>query len=189
MNGADLPSAPRPSPVSGAVKIRTATRGDRDGILEVVEQAFASKDRDAREELDIVLTTWRLQATVEELELVAIEDGAVVGHVMAGRGDLGGHEVVAIAPLAVTPRRQGLGIGRALMTELLGRAELAALPLVVLLGLPTYYERFGFEASGPLGISYRAVGEGNPHFQVRRFAGYDPSYRGDFTYCWEVQRT
>jgi putative acetyltransferase len=171
------------------VTIRTATPGDRDGILEVVEQAFSSKDHDAREELDIVLTTWRLQATVEELELVALEDGAVVGHVMAGRGDLGGHEVVAIAPLAVTPRRQGLGIGEALMTELLGRAELAGLPLVVLLGLPAYYERFGFEASGPLGISYRPVGDGNPHFQVRRFAGYDSSYRGDFTYCWELRPT
>ena len=169
--------------------IRTATPGDRDGILEVVEQAFSSKDHDAREELDIVLTTWRLRATVEELELVAIEDGAVVGHVMAGRGDLGGHEVVAIAPLAVTPRRQGSGIGSALMTELLGRAELAGLPLVVLLGLPAYYERFGFEASGPLGISYPPVGDGNPHFQVRRFGGYDPSYRGDFTYCWELRPT
>jgi predicted N-acetyltransferase YhbS len=187
VNETGLPSAPQPSPASAAVTIRTARPGDRDGILEVVDQAFSSKDRDASEELDIVLSTRRLQATVGELELVATEAGAVVGHVMAGRGDLGGHEVVAIAPLAVTPRRQGLGIGSALVTELLRRAEQAALPLVVLLGLPTYYERFGFEASGPLGISYRRVGDGNPHFQARRLAGYDPSYRGDFTYCWEAQ--
>jgi putative acetyltransferase len=187
MNETDAPSAPQLSPVSHAVAIRTATLGDRDGILEVVEQAFSSKDRDASAEIDIVLSTWRLQATPEGFELVAIEDGGVVGHVMAGRGDLGGQEVVAIAPLAVTPRRQGLGIGSALMTELLRRAEGAALPLVVLLGLLTYYERFGFEASGPLGISYRSVGDGNPHFQVRRFAGCDPSYRGDFTYCWEAE--
>lgn len=175
------------SGASGAVTIRTATRRDRDAVLEVVRQAFSGPDRDASEELDIVASTWRLEATPDELELVALEDGIVVGHVLAGRGDLSGREVVAIAPLAVTPLRHGMGIGSALMAEILVRAEGAKLPLVVLLGLPAFYGRFGFEASGPLGISYRPVGEHNPHFQVRRFAGYDPSYRGDFTYCWEAQ--
>jgi putative acetyltransferase len=71
------------------------------------------------------------------------------------------------------------------MTELLRRVETAGRPLVVLLGNPAYYGRFGFEPSGPLGITYRPVGEDNPAFQVRRFAGYDATYRGDFTYCWE----
>ena len=135
----------------------------------------------------IVESTWRLQAAPEGLELVASESGSVVGHVLAGYGDLGGREVVAIAPLAVRPSRQGGGVGSALMTELLARAEARGLPLVVLLGRPAFYRRFGFEPAASLGISYRPVGAGNPHFQVRRFAGYDSSYRGDFTYCWEMQ--
>lgn len=172
--------------MTGEVTIRTATAGDHEGILACVSGAFSSADGDASEELDIVESTWRLQATPAELELVAVEDGTVVGHVLAGRGDLGGRVVVGIAPLAVVPPRQGAGVGTALMTELLRRAEESGLPLVVLLGRPGYYGRFGFEPSAPLGICYRVVGEGNPHFQVRRFAGYDPSYRGDFTYCWEA---
>jgi putative acetyltransferase len=57
--------------------------------------------------------------------------------------------------------------------------------LIVLLGFPDYYGRFGFEPSAPLGISYRL--ERNPHFLVRRLARYEPSYRGDFVYCWEVR--
>ena len=167
------------------VTIRTAVPGDRDDILDIVRGAFSSQDRDAREELDIVLTTWALDAIAHELELVAVEAGTIVGHVMAARGDLDGREVVGVAPLAVTPSRQGLGIGSALMHELLQRADELRLPLLVLLGHPAYYGRFGFEPSGPLGISYQAVGAGNPHFQVRRSTSYDPSYRGSFTYCWE----
>jgi putative acetyltransferase len=166
-------------------RVRTAAPGDRDGILEVVRDAFSSEDRDGREELDIVEATWALYATPHELELVAVEGGAVVGHVLAARGDLGGRAVIAVAPLAVKPSRQGAGIGSGLMVELLRRAEAAAAPLVAVLGDPAYYGRFGFEAAGPLGISYPPVGDGDPRFQVRRFGGYDPSYRGEFTYCWE----
>ena len=168
-------------------RVRTAVPGDRDGILEVVRDAFSDEDRDGHEELDIVESTWALHAPPHELELVAVEDGAVVGHVLAAWGDLGGREVVAVAPLAVMPARQGAGIGSALMVELLRRAEAAKAPLVAVLGDPAYYGRFGFEPAGPLGISYPPVGEGDPHFQVRRFGGYDPSYRGDFGYCWEAR--
>ncbi len=59
-------------------------------------------------------------------------------------------------------------------------------PLVVLLGDPKYYERFAFEPSDPLGISYPPVGVGNPNFMVRRFAAYDSAIRGEYKYCWEV---
>ena len=56
---------------------------------------------------------------------------------------------------------------------------------MVLLGDPGYYRRFGFEPSGPLGIVYAPVGEDDPHFQVRRFGGYEPTLKGEFRYCWE----
>jgi putative acetyltransferase len=167
--------------------IRTATPGDHDSILEVVRDAFTSADHDAIEELDIVVSTRGRRAAVPELELVAVVGDVIVGHVMAGRGDIRGQEAVAIAPLSVAPSHQGAGIGSALITEVLRRAEAAVLPLIVLLGDPGYYGRFGFEPSGPLGIIYRPVGEGDPHFLVRRLAGYDSSYRGDFTYCFEAR--
>jgi putative acetyltransferase len=166
--------------------IRTARPDDGDAILAVVDAAFSDDSRDAHEEIDIVRATWRLGAAGAGLELVAVEDDTVVGHVLGATGHLGDREVVGVAPLAVTPSRQGRGIGTALMTELIARARSAALPLLVLLGDPGYYRRFGFEPSGPLGITYPVVGPDDPHFLVCRLDGDDPSYRGDFTYCWEV---
>ena len=172
-------------PVATDVTVRSASADDREAILGVVREAFSDDTRDGQVEVDIAIATWSLEAVPHGLELVAEAGRTLVGHVLSGRGDLSGRQVVGIAPLAVAPDRQGTGVGTALMNALLRRAELAGLPLVVLLGRPAYYERFGFEPSEPLGISYLPVGAGNPDFQVRRFPLYEPSYRGAFTYCWE----
>lgn len=132
-----------------------------------------------------MVNTWQLGAAVDGLELVAVDGDSVVGHVLTARGDLGGREAVAVAPLAVLPSHQGRGVGSALMTELLHRAEADGHALVALLGNPAYYARFGFEPSGPLNIWYLPVGKGDPHFQIRRLSAFDPAYNGQFTYCWE----
>jgi putative acetyltransferase len=71
------------------------------------------------------------------------------------------------------------------MESLVDAATARGWPLLVLLGDPAYYERFGFEAAGPLGLTYEPAGVGSPHFQARRLADYDARQRGTFTYCWE----
>jgi predicted N-acetyltransferase YhbS len=165
--------------------VRPTEARDRESIIAVVGDAFANGGRDGSEEVAIVRAVWALHAGVEGFDLVADDGGRVVGHVLGSTGHLGGRQVVGIAPLAVAPRSQGEGIGTALMTELLTRVERANEPLVVLLGLPAYYSRFGFEPAAALGISYPPVGGENPHFMVRRFEGYDASYQGTYVYCWE----
>lgn len=151
-------------------RIRTTGADDRQAVLAVVRGAFSTKGRDGEAEVDIVARTWALAAGPDHLDLVAVDDGAVVAHALGAVGDLEGTAGIAVAPLCVTPSRQGEGIGSALMTELIARAEAAGWPMVLLLGDPRFYQRFGFEPAGPLGISYRPVGRDNPHFQVRRLA-------------------
>jgi putative acetyltransferase len=165
------------------VTVRPATPSDGDAILAVVGAAFGGGGRDPSEEIEIVTATWA-RATIA-FELVAVDDEQVVGHVLAAEGDLAEAHVVGIAPLAVAPERQRTGIGTALMTTLLGAAEEAGLPLVVLLGNPAYYTRFGFEPASAIGITYPPAGEGNPAFQVRRLSRDDGSLRGTFRYHWE----
>ena len=165
--------------------VRDVEQRDRDAVLALVQEAFTGDGRDGHEEVDIVEATWRLAASPEGLDLVAANQGRVVGHALGARGDLAGRTLVAVAPLAVAPPWQGRGVGKALMEEMLRRADAQAWPAVVLLGAPAYYGRFGFEPSGPLGITYPPVGHDNPHFQVRRLSHFDPSLRGEFMYCWE----
>lgn len=103
--------------------IRLTRPADRDAIVDVVRKAFSSESRDGQEEVDIVLNTRSLGAVVSGLELVAIEDGRVVGHVLGAYGKLNDRVVVGVAPLAVAPLRQNEGIGSALMTEVIRRAD------------------------------------------------------------------
>lgn len=167
-----------------AVEIRPARLDDRDAIVSLVRAAFAHDDG-GRAEVDIVEQTWALDAAADGYDLVAVDGDEVVGHVLAAAGDLDGRPLLGIAPLAVRPDRQGAGIGSALMEDLLRRAGEAGVPLLVLLGSPDYYGRFGFEPAGPLGITYEPVGPDSPYFQARRLGAYDPSHRGTFAYCWE----
>jgi putative acetyltransferase len=166
--------------------IRLTRPTDRDAIVGVVREAFSTADRDAQEEVDIVLVTWSLEAAVLGLDLVAIEDDQVVGHVLGAYGGLDERRIVGVAPLTVAPHRQGKGIGSGLMNRLLRQAEEIGEPLLVLLGLPGYYSRFGFEPAGPLGIDCPSVGSDNPHFLIRKLETYSPDCRGEFRYCWEL---
>jgi putative acetyltransferase len=165
--------------------VRPAVPPDRDEILRVVRSAFAGPGGDGQEEVDIVTATWQVAADRPGLELVALAGDAVVGHLLAAAGDLNGQAVVGVAPLSVEPARQRLGVGIALMTDLLLHGDRDGWPAVFLLGDPGYYRRFGFEPSGPFGIVYRPAGEGSPYFQLRRLRAFHASLRGEFRYCWE----
>ena len=168
--------------------IREARRGDQDGILSVVGDAFSyGGTRDAAEELEIVRRTWAAQGDGPLIELVAEEDGVVVGHLQAAPGRLDGvvTPVAGVAPVCVGTSRQGRGLGRALMGALIDAAEVRQWPLLVLLGEPEYYGRFGFEPARGLRLAYEPAGADNPNFQARRLGGYSAALRGHFTYCWE----
>ena len=168
--------------------MRTTGADDKQAVLAVVRGAFSARGGDGEAEVDIVVRTWALAARHELLDLVAVDDGAVVAHALGAVGDLEGTAVLAMAPLCVTPSRQGESVGSALMTELMARAEAAGWPMVLVLGDPRFYKRFGFEPAGALGIYYCPVGRDDPHFQVRHLARFDASLGGEFTYCWEGER-
>lgn len=164
--------------------LRSARVEDRTQILDVVRAAFGVDGRDGGEEVDIVRRTWARSGSLPDLELVAVEAGRVIGHALGGRGELGGEHVVAVAPLCVAPARQARGVGSALMTELLTRADERGWPLAVVLGDPGYYGRVGFRPASVYGVSYPPAGDG-PHFQLCPLSSYDPALTGSVRYCWE----
>ena len=123
------------------MSIRAATPRDREAIRLVEEHAFGQQA-----EAGLV------DALVAEgdaiVELVAEEDGDVVGHILFSRLYIqnGGRTVpaVALAPLAVEPDFHGTGIGGALIREAHVRLKDAGETLAVVLGDPAYYGRFGY---------------------------------------------
>lgn len=89
-------------------------------------------------------------------ELAAEEDGAIVGHIAFSPvrigEDRGDGRWWGLAPLAVVPARQRRGIGAALVRRGLDTASRAGVTLVVVLGEPAYYGRFGFLPAERLGL-------------------------------------
>ncbi len=171
-----------------ALIIRLARPVDAPGILAVVEDAFSyGGTLDAGEELAIVRDTWSAQEGRPLIELVADEGGTVVGHLQAAPGRLDGEPtpVAGVAPVCIATSHQRRGAGSALLGALLGAAEGARWPLLVLLGEPAYYGRFGFEPAAPLGLTYAPAGGGNPYFQALPLPAYSAALHGTFTYCWE----
>lgn len=163
------------------MRIRPETAGDRSAIHELTERAFGRG-----EEADLVDCLRTSPAWVPDLSLVAEgEDGRIIGHLLLSYVTLatveGLHSVLSLAPVAVDPEDQRKGVGSALIRAGIDAAEAREEPLVVVLGHPWYYPRFGFEPAIRSGIeSPRPVPE---HvFMVRRVARWSPALRGRIEY-------
>ncbi len=137
------------------MSIRAATPRDREAIRLVEEHAFG-------QQAEAGLVDALVAAGDAVLELVASEDGQVVGHILFSRLHVrqGGADfaAVALAPLAVAPSFHGTGIGGALVREAHIRLKEAGETLSVVLGDPAYYGRFGYAHE--------------------RAAGFDSEYQG-----------
>jgi putative acetyltransferase len=135
--------APRP------ISVRDEQPGDAGAIHRVIAAAFKSR---AEAELVDKLRANRRFA----VSLVAVQGGAVVGHVLLTDVTVAGHGPVprgaGLAPLAVRPTFQGRGIGAMLVRAVLERALRGGYGFVCLLGDPAYYLRFGLRPAAALGL-------------------------------------
>ena len=157
-----------------AIIIRPEGPADYEAVSRAVADAFG-RENEAR-------LVERMRDTpnyLPELSLVAEEDGAIAGHVMFTYVTLDddARGILCLAPLSVTPKRQKDGIGGALIKEGAARADALGEPLVVLVGHPAYYPRFGFEPARPLGLE-PPPGTHDAVFMALRLSKYDSSVRG-----------
>jgi putative acetyltransferase len=118
--------------------------------------------------------------------MVAVDDGAIVGHVVCTRAHVADRPALGLGPVSVLPDRQKSGIGSALLHGVLGAADALDEPLVGLVGEPAYYQRFGFVPASRVGVSAPDASWGD-YFQVRTLTQYD-GQTGLFRYAAPFDR-
>lgn len=170
------------SRVREAIGVRPEVPADYDTIHALVTASFG-RDDEARL---VRLLRDDPDAYLPELALVATAADEIVGHIMLTKATLHGEEdwqVLALGPLAVTPDRQKTGVGIALTEAALERASAREEPLVVLLGHPAYYPRFGFEPARRHGIEPPSLLMSGDAFMIKKLPSYDERYRGKIAYA------
>jgi putative acetyltransferase len=143
------------------VEIRPEAQEDWAAVEAVTCAAF-------RQDAEATLVA-KLRSCPDVLSLVAIAEGAVVGHVMFSPVTLPGVDAAPVirglAPVAVLPELQCHGIGTRLIAAGLDELRRKGIEVVVVLGHSTYYPRFGFRPGSAVGVRCK-WGEDTDSFQV-----------------------
>ena len=162
------------------MNIRPERAEDAAAIREILVAAFPSAA-----EADLVE---RLRRDGDlALALVAEESGKLHGYaafvkLVVDDGERI-HRAVGLAPIAVTPLRQRLGVGGALIREAHGLLAARGIPLIFVLGDPDYYTRQGYDPdlalpfdcvyAGPYFMALRLNESAPKHGKVRYPAAFD----------------
>jgi len=120
------------------VAVRPERAGEEPAIRALHEAAFGRPQ-------EAGLVDALRAAGAHVVSLVAEDEGAVVGHVLFSPVDVEvGDGGVGLGPIAVRPDRQGDGLGALLVRRGLTECRARGHELVVVLGEPGFYRRFGF---------------------------------------------
>lgn len=131
------------------IDIRREQRGDEDAIAHLSDEAFGQRDESR------VIDAVR-RAGHAAISLVAVADARIVGHILFTPVaiDSPGPAIVALGlgPMAVLPDMQRRGIGSRLVDAGLRECARIGCQVVVVVGHPEFYPRFGFRPAGSYGL-------------------------------------
>ncbi|MEM7556240.1 MAG: N-acetyltransferase [Cyanobacteria bacterium P01_A01_bin.84] len=159
--------------------IRPETSSDYPEIKQVNILAFGRES-----EAKLVEKIRNSKGYIPQLSLVAEIEGVIVGYIMLSYINLLEDEsilVLALAPVAVLPKFQRQGIGSALIREGIKKADSVGEAMIIVLGEPEFYSRFGFECSLNFGIESPFEVPAR-FFMVKSLQKYNQSYRGKVVY-------
>lgn|SRR5690554_5324014 len=114
-------------------------------------------------------TVYRLREGIAPLPALSfvgvLSDGSLLASLRFWPILIEDKEAILLGPLAVEPRQQGRGIGKALVRHGLNEARRQGHQLCIVVGDPSYYQPYGFAAASPYGLVLPGPVD-PPRFQV-----------------------
>ncbi|MEU8259720.1 N-acetyltransferase [Micromonospora sp. NPDC048999] len=148
------------------LRLRPEDPADEAPVARVLAGAFARPDVATPPEVGLVDELRRSEDWIPELAMVAEYGGEVVGYALLTRvrvrADDSAYSALALGPVAVAPHRQRIGHGTAVVQAALDAATELDEQLVVVLGDPNFYRRFGFSRADRMGLTSPWSGLGEP---------------------------
>jgi putative acetyltransferase len=151
--------------------IRPEYSDEAPAIRAMVMRAFKGHPYSDGDEADVIE---RLRADGElVLSLVAVEGDRIIGQITYSRAILmnGEEGWYVLGPVAVDPRHQGKGIGRALIETGEAAIKAGGAKGLTVLGDPKIYSRFGFDTNTAMWLE----GDLAWAFQVKSFGAPIPA--------------
>lgn len=142
--------------------VRNENKEDHRKVEEVTRNAFSYSDRIERGKIGCPYEHWmvnelRKRDGILELSLVAVIDHKIIGHIICSRAEVrkAGNiiPVLNLGPISVQPEYQRLGVGKALINEMIIRAKSLGYGAILFFGRPEYYPQFGFVEASEFFIS------------------------------------
>ena len=152
--------------IEGVTLVRPERPNDMSVVRELNDQAFGRPDEGRL--VDAVR-----QRNEPTISLVAVDgndaaaaDSRVIGHLLFSQVTIESPTAtvtaIGLGPIAVRPDRQRSGVGIELIRHGLERCREAGYTIVVVLGHPSYYPRFGFSWARIRGIHWEHEVPGDP---------------------------
>lgn len=133
------------------ITIRPEEPPDVPAIAGIHRSAFGGET-----ELKIVETIRSSAVFIPDLSLVAVSDGQVVGHILLSPvhipTETSDIPALALAPIGVLPGFQRQGIGSLLVERGIQRSRELGHAIVIVVGEPSFYPRFGFTPARARGL-------------------------------------
>lgn len=142
--------------------IRNECEQDFRRVEEITRAAFSYPGRIEQGGIGCPYEHWmvhelRQRDGVPGLSLVAELDHTVVGHIICSRAEVRTPDAVLpvldFGPISVLPEYQRIGVGKALMHHMIGKAAGMGFGAILFFGRPEYYPQFGFQEASVWGIT------------------------------------
>ena len=174
--------------------LRNINKNDYKEVEILTREAFWNIYRPGCCEHLVIHNMHKNKKSIEELELVAVYNKKIIGHIAYTKGHIKGidnENFITFGPLSIMPKFQGKGIGSKLISTTLQKAGQLGYSAVFITGDNNYYSRFGFESASKYGVHMEGIPmeDEAPFFMVkslRKDALNDVSGYYVFDDCYNV---